>query len=97
MKQAVPAALLVLAACRAEQPVVIDGSSEERFVETTSAARRQLPDADRMVFDRALRTVGGRRHSVRDAQGLARVTFDRMTAADVVADQRARGAGDEMR
>ena len=49
---------------------------------------RQLPDADRLVFDRAIRTVGGRRLAHRDSAALARVTFDGMTAAQVVADQR---------
>ena len=83
------ALLLCLAAC-AQEPVVIDGSSAESFERSSAEARRQLPDADRIVFDRALRTVGGRRHSERDAAALARVTFDGMTAADVVADQRAR-------
>jgi hypothetical protein len=70
--------------------VVIDGSSSERFQQSTAEARRQLPDADRIVFDRALRTIGGRRHSERDPDALARVTFDGMTGAQVVADQRAR-------
>jgi hypothetical protein len=49
-----------------------------------------LPDADRLTFDRAIKTVGGRRYATRDPDALARVTFDGMTAADVVADQRAR-------
>ncbi len=70
--------------------MTIDGSSAESFERTSAEARQQLPDADRLVFDRALRTVGGRRHSVRDGEALARVTFGGMTAADVVADQRAR-------
>ena len=90
MRVAALALAFVLAACAKEQPVVIDGSSPEAFDRTSAAARRQLPDADRLLFDRALRTIGGRRHSVRDADALARVTFDGMTAADVVADQRAR-------
>ena len=87
-----PTALLglMVAACEAEQPVVINGSSQEAFEETAAAARRQLPDADRLLFDRALRTIGGRRHSVRDTEALARVTFDGMTAAEVVADQKTR-------
>ena len=81
---------LCLAACTSEAPVVIDGSSPERFERTAAEARRQLPDPDRLVFDRALRTVGGRRYAQRDAGALARVTFDGMTATQVVADQRAR-------
>ena len=86
----VGAVLLLLAACAEERPVVIDGSSPQTFEQTSAEARRQLPDADRMIFDRALRTIGGRRHSERDQAALARVTFDGMTAAEVVADQRAR-------
>ena len=90
--RAIAAALfLSLAGCEAEQPVVIDGSSQQSFESTTAAARRQLPDADRLTFDRALRTVGGRRHAVRDTEALARVTFDGMTAQQVVEDQRNRG------
>jgi hypothetical protein len=87
------ALLLALAACEQEQPVVIDGSSPQRFEQSTQAARRQLPDAERLQFDRALRTVGGRRMANRDAAALARLTFDGMTAAEVVADQRAREPG----
>jgi hypothetical protein len=87
---ATAALLLTLAACGNEEPVVIDGSTAEAFERTTSEARRQLPDAQRLKFDQALRTVGGRRHAERDPAALARVTFDGMTAAEVVADQRAR-------
>ena len=82
--------LLALAACGKPEPVVIDGSSHQAFERTTAQARRQLPDADRLLFDRAIRTIGGRRHAERDPAALARVTFDGMTAAQVVADQRAR-------
>jgi hypothetical protein len=84
------AALLLLAACTKPEPVLIDGSSAQRFEQTAAEARRQLPDADRITFDRAIRTVGGRRHAERDQAALARLTFDGMTAAEVVADQRAR-------
>lgn len=90
MNAAAAALALALAACGTEPPVVIDGSSPEAFERTTAAARRQLPDAQRLQFDQALRTVGGRRHAERDPAALARVTFDGMTAAQVVADQRAR-------
>jgi hypothetical protein len=51
---------------------VIDGSSPEAFERTTEAARREIPDADRLAFDRALRTVGGRRHAERDPEPCAR-------------------------
>ncbi len=70
--------------------MVIDGSSQEAFEKTTAEARRQLPDSERLEFDRALRAIGSRRIAVRDPDALARVTFDGMTAADVVADQRRR-------
>jgi hypothetical protein len=83
-------ALLFLAGCGDQQPVVIDGSSQEAFERTSAEARRQLPDSDRLTFDRALRAVGGRRLGNRDTQALARVTFDGMTASEVVADQRQR-------
>ena len=81
--------LLLLAACGNTEPTVIDGSSPEAFEWTVKQARRDIPDADRLVFDRAIRTIGGRRHSA-DPDALARVTFDGMTGADVVADQRGR-------
>ena len=77
-------------ACGSQELVVIDGSSPQAFERTTAQARRQLPDADRLLFDRAIRTIGGRRHAERDPAALARVTFDGMTAAQVVADERAR-------
>ena len=83
-------AALLLAACEAREPTVIDSSSAESYERTVAAARRDLPDADRLAFDRAIKTVGGRRYASRDPDALARVTFDGMTAADVVADQRAR-------
>ena len=90
MRSVAAALMLLLAACGKPEPVVIDGSSPEAFERTTAEARRQLPDADRLLFDRAIRTIGGRRHSERDPAALARVTFDGMTAAQVVADERAR-------
>lgn len=80
---------LLLAGCGNREPVVIDGSSPQAFERTTAEARRQLPDADRLLFDRAIRTVGGRRLGNRDSAALARVTFDGMTAEQVVADQKA--------
>lgn len=81
----------LLAACGADEPTIIDGSSPEAFERTTAQARREIPDADRLLFDRALRTIGGRRHAERDPAALARVTFDGMTAEQVVTDQRTRG------
>ena len=83
------AALILLAACSRE-PVVVDGSSQEAFERTTAEARRDLPDADRIIFDKAIRTIGGRRFAERDTDALARTTFNGMTAADIVADQKMR-------
>lgn len=82
-------AALALAGCSKQEPTVIDGSSPQAFERSVSEARRDLPDADRLMFDRAIRTVGGRRFSA-DPSALARVTFDGMTAEQVVADQKAR-------
>lgn len=89
-RRAALAGALALSACSDAEPVRIDGSSPERFEQTAKAARRDLPDADRLTFDRAIRTVGGRRFAERDPDALARLTFDNMTAAEVVADQLAR-------
>lgn len=83
------AATAVLCGCAEKEPTVIDGSSPEAFEQTIAEARRDIPDADRLAFDRAIRSVGGRRHSA-DPEELARVTFDGMTAEQVVADQKAR-------
>ena len=85
--------LALLAGCDTREPTVIDGSSPAAFEQTTKQARREIPDADRLVFDRALRTVGGRLHSARDPGELARVTFDGMTGEQIVADQKARESG----
>lgn len=82
--------MLLAGGCSSSEPVVIDGSSQQSFERTSAAARRQLPDGDRLIFDRALRTVGSRRMANRDPAALARVTFDGMTGAQVVADQRGR-------
>lgn len=56
----------------------------------SAQARREIPDRDRLDFDRALRTVGGRSHASRDPDALARLTFDGMSGRQVVADERAR-------
>ncbi|QIL02357.1 hypothetical protein G7078_05830 [Sphingomonas sinipercae] len=81
---------LTASACSREQPVVIDGSSQHQFERTTELARRELSNADRLVFDRAIHSIGGRRMAQRDAGALARTTFDGMTARQVVDDQRSR-------
>ena len=91
VRRAFPALLILLAgACSDSEPTVIDGASQEAFERSTRQARREIPDADRLDFDRAIRGVQGRRFAADDAQALARVTFNGMTAKQVVADQRAR-------
>ena len=81
---------LLLAGCSRE-PTIIDGSTPESFAETTEQARRDLPIKDRLTFDAALRSIGGRRHADNDPEATARNLYDGMTADDVVADARARG------
>ena len=90
MKWLAAAGLLLIGACSNSPPTVIDGSSQDSFDRTAAQARRDIPDADRLVFDRAIRTVGGRRMATRDADALARDTFNGMTAAQVVEDQKLR-------
>ena len=90
MRLLIPLLALMLAACD-RAPVVIDGSSPEAFAKTTEKARRDLPIKDRLTFDAALRTVGGRRYADKDPDAAARLAYDGMTAADVVADAHARG------
>lgn len=80
-----------LTACSSAPPTIIDGSSPETFAATTEQARRDLGVRDRLTFDTALNTIGGRRHANNDPQAMARRTFGGMTAADVVADAHARG------
>ena len=89
MRAAAICVALLAVSCGEREPTVIDGSSPEAFERTAQQARHEIPDADRLVFDRAIRTVGGRRHSA-NPEELALVTFDGMTARQVVADQKAR-------
>lgn len=79
-----------LAACSAATATIIDGSSAEAFVRTVAAARDDLPVADRLDFDRAIATVPARRYGHRDPLAAARIAFDGMTAAQVVAIERER-------
>jgi hypothetical protein len=81
---------LALPACANKEPTVIDGSSRAAFEESVAQARRDLPDKDRLAYDRAIKSVGGRRFAYRDVDAAARVTFDGMTARQVVDDQRMR-------
>lgn len=90
MKGAAAALLLLAPACGNKQPTVIDGSSPEAFERTVAQARREIPDADRLVYDRAIKTIGGRRFAYLDAEAAARTTFDGMTAEQIVEDQRMR-------
>lgn len=92
MKRGAALAFMLLGGCAKPEPTVIDGSSPQAFERTAAQARREIPDSDRLLFDRALKTVGGRQHSARDPDALARVTFDGMTAEQIVADQKAREA-----
>ena len=98
MRIALPAglAMLALAGCEpAGEPVTIDGSSEDAFVASAAAARAQLPMDDRLLFDRAINTVGGRSFRESDVEGLRRRTFDGMTAAEIVEDAKRRRAYEE--
>ena len=83
-------AAALLAGCSEGEPTVIDGSSPQAFEQSVKDARRDLPDADRLVFDRAVKTVGGRWMGAADKERLARTTFDGMTAQQVVEDQKGR-------
>jgi len=88
-------ALLVVASLAAascnDRPTVIDGSSAQAFEKSIEKARRDLPIKDRLTFDAALNTVGGRRYADKDPDATARDLYNGMTAADVVADAHARG------
>ena len=81
---------LLLGGC-SEELTVIDGSSEQAFAKTAEKARRDLPIKDRLTFDAALRTVGGRRYADKDPDATARLLYNGMTAIDVVEDAHARG------
>ena len=78
-------AFIALCAC-GKDPVVIDGSSPENFAESAEAARRDLPVADRLDFDSALKSPPGKRisDSADETAEIARQTYDGMTAAEVV-------------
>lgn len=90
MRLAAVLALAFLAAC-SKPPTIIDGSSAQAFAETTEKARRDLPIKDRLAFDTAIRTIGGRRYADKDPDATARQYFHGMTATEVVAEAHARG------
>jgi hypothetical protein len=85
MKLVAVLAALALAACGAG-PVVIDGSNEAAFADSVEAARRDLPVADRLAFDKALMAPPGKRFGARpgEAEALARTAYHGMTAVEVV-------------
>jgi len=85
--------IAALAGCSQHAPTTIDGSSADTFARTAKAARQDLPVADRLKFDRAIATVPARRYGNRDPSTAARVAFDGMTAAEVVAIERERTNG----
>ena len=86
MRSIAAALLLSAAACGNGQPTVIDGSTAEAFARTSEQARRDLPDADRLDYDSALKNPPGRRYGQTEAEleSLARQTYNGMTAREVV-------------
>ena len=87
--RAAVAALLLLAACGGGQPTIIDGTNPESFERTAAAARRDLPDADRLAYDAALMNPPGTRYGDTQAEkdALARQMYHGMTATQVVANR----------
>ncbi len=94
MKRLAALVLLGSAACSEQQSVRIDGSSAQAFAVTTSAARRDLPIAERLIFDSAIATIPARRYADTDPAATARAAFDGMTAAEIVASERNRSPGE---
>ncbi|QDP18959.1 hypothetical protein [Sphingomonas xanthus] len=88
-----PIVLAALAMACSKAPTLIDGSSAETFAQTIEEARRDLPIKDRLTFDAALHNPVGRRFSAGDLDEAIRQSYHGMTAAQVVADARARGIG----
>ena len=87
----IAALALLLAACSPAAPTTtIDGSSPAIFAATTAQARQDLPQADKLEFDRALASLPTRRFGAQDPEALRRTTFDGLTAAQVVEDFRQR-------
>lgn len=82
------AGLVLLVAACGQEPTVIDGSTAEAFAETTAQARRDLPDADRLDFDSALKNPPGKRYGDTNSEieALARELYDGKTARQVVDD-----------
>ena len=84
--RAAVAALFLLAACGGGQPTIVDGTSKEAFERTAAAARRDLPDADRLAYDAALKNPPGARYgdTQTEKDALARQMYHGMTATQVV-------------
>ncbi len=81
---------LLFSACSGPETVTIDGSSPATFAQTTQQARQDLPQAEKLDFDRALASLPTRRFGSADPEALRRTTFDGLTAAQVVEDFRRR-------
>lgn len=83
---------MLLAAACGNRPTIIDGSSPEAFERSAADARRDIPDADRLVYDTALMNPPGKGYGDSEAEiaALARQVYNNMTARDIVAEQRAR-------
>ena len=86
MRVVAAAVALLAAACGNSEPTVIDGSSPDQFEATAAQARRDLPDADRLQFDRALKNPPGRRYGLTDAEveRLVRQSYNGKTAREVL-------------
>ena len=86
MRAAAAALIMLAAACGNKEPTVIDGSSKEAFVRTTEQARRDIPDADRLDYDTALKNPPGKSFGDSEAEvaELARQTYNGMTAEQVI-------------
>ena len=82
-----------LACCSDAPPTRINGSSPDSFARTTEQARRDLPVADRLMFDSAIATVPARRYANQNPGATARAAFDGLTAAEVVRSERERSSG----
>ena len=86
MKAGAAALIMLAAACGNKEPTIIDGSSKESFVRTTEQARRDIPDADRLDYDTALKNPPGKSFGDSEAEvtELARQTYNGMTAEQVI-------------
>lgn len=83
-------ALLLLAACRAGEPAVIDGSSPGAFEASMADVRSGLGASERMKFEAAVKLVQASAFAKADTreamQARVRRKLDGRTAAEVIAD-----------